>query len=96
MTENSKIKSWVAVNRNPFGHGKKEVIFSSSPFRISISMEKGSCKSWVCLDGSLKQVSGIELPNGTIEKLIGRKLTWEDGYVCLDGENNYEPRNKIE
>lgn len=27
----------------------------------------------------------IELPEGSIEKLIGRTLTWEDNYVEYDG-----------
>lgn len=26
----------------------------------------------------------IPLPKGTIEKLIGKKMTWEDEPICLD------------
>jgi hypothetical protein len=28
---------------------------------------------------------GVVLPNGSVEKLIGRKLTWADEPVKLDG-----------
>ena len=31
----------------------------------------------------------VELPKGSIKKLIGRKLTWEDEPVKLKQKNNY-------
>ncbi len=41
-----------------------------------------------CLD-FWKIVEGecVKLPKGSIEKLIGKKLTWEDEPVELKGEN---------
>jgi hypothetical protein len=36
------------------------------------------------------QESCFELPTGTIEKLTGKPLTWEDGYMTYVGDN-YDP-----
>lgn len=47
-----------------------EVIFSGEP-------QRGYNNKWN------NRFSNVELPNGFIEKLIGRKLTWEDDPVEL-------------
>ena len=47
-----------------------EVIFSEEP-------ERGIFERWI------NGVSSVELPEGSIEKLIGRKLNWDDEPVEL-------------
>lgn len=60
--------SWLAVNKNG-----TELISPTKPIR---DLEEWDCYS--------ENVAGwydnysIELPKGSIEKLIGHKLTWED------------------
>lgn len=39
---------------------------------------------------SLPAGANVPLPNGTIEKLIGRTLCWEDEPVPLDNKNYYD------
>lgn len=39
--------------------------------------------SWSTLEDDALPFSGVILPSGTIEKLIGRKLTWSDEPVEL-------------
>lgn len=58
----------------------KEWIFSGSPRRIDKLYDGKRADLWVChrvLD------SCIELPKGSIKKLIGRTLTWDDEPVEL-------------
>ena len=57
--------AWLAVDKD-----KKEAIHQNKPIK-----EKG------CFDDTEFWWSGngrVNLPSGSIEKLIGRKLTWED------------------
>lgn len=49
----------------------QEIIFEYPPFRLG-AMWSSYSDNW-----------HIYLPNGTIEKLIGRKMTWEDAPVEL-------------
>lgn len=57
--------AWVAVNKNG-----NELVFKEKPDRIEKHDIAVWCPSdWWCF---------IELTSGTIEKLIGRPLTWED------------------
>lgn len=51
-----------------------EVIFSETPVRGTNKL-KGNLTKWALSSNTAKY---IILPNGSIEKLIGRKLTWED------------------
>lgn len=60
--------AWVSVNKSGF-----EVMFEEEPIRDII---------W-CVNTSNHDCSCIGLPEGTIEKLIGKKLTWEDEPVKL-------------
>ena len=38
---------------------------------------------FLLFDADLDCTAGVDLPKGTIEKLIGRKLTWEDDPVKI-------------
>lgn len=59
--------AYVAVNKNG-----TEYIYPEKPFRLT--------ESWT---GIRMNTTPISLPTGTIEKLIGRKLTWKDKPVKL-------------
>lgn len=63
--------AWVSID----GDGS-ECMFASKPLRI-----KGY-KSWV-VDDNKYLIDQIELPKGSINKLIGRELSWEDEPVEL-------------
>ena len=58
--------AWVACDENG-----QEAIFSGKPDRVEYSGE--FMNIWFDYNGMF-----INLPSGSIEKLIGRKLTWED------------------
>lgn len=64
--------AWVAVDK--IGN---EGIFSSKPVR--------DLNSWTDASYALND-SEIGLPKGSIKKLIGRELTWEDNPVELKEE----------
>lgn len=59
--------AWVAVDKDG-----TEWVFDSKPVRLAIQWE---------IDGW--DSVAIELPPGSIERLIGRKLLWEDEPVEL-------------
>lgn len=59
--------AYVAVNKNG-----TEYIYPEHPFRL--------IESWT---GIRMNPTPISLPKGSIEKLIGKKLTWEDKPVKL-------------
>jgi len=67
--------AWVAVDNNG-----NEKISMGKPFR-------GWCSMWeyeeeVCIESEWGTVEmTIDIPIGTIEKIIGKKLTWEDDPV---------------
>ena len=65
--------AWLAVNEievkldfNPNRY--REVIFNFKPERESY------CNRWF----SQEEGNGVFLPNGSIKKLIGKELTWND------------------
>lgn len=58
----------------------REYIFDSKPRRNEL-LYYGF---WAGMDG---EAQSVELPKGSIEKLIGKKLTWEDEPVELKEEN---------
>lgn len=64
--------AWLAVDDDG-----TEIIFDDEnyPYR---NIEQ---KEWKC-----KNEEYVDIPKGSIEKLIGRKLTWEDEPVELKGE----------
>ena len=62
--------AWVAVDKNG-----TEAVFSGKPERYSY--DNIGC-IWYDFYGK-----DVRLPSGSIEKLIGRKLTWEDEPVEL-------------
>ena len=62
--------AYLAVNK----HGD-EVIFRSEPTRET--------SYWEIFDYYSEPDYGVELPKGTIYKLIGRDLTWDDEPVLL-------------
>lgn len=57
--------TWLAVDENG-----DENIFDIEPVRAWSKWDIPTNRSW-----------WIELPKGTIEKIIGRKLTWKDNPV---------------
>lgn len=78
--------AWLAVNKNG-----SETIFAFRPFRRD--PDKSICKLWepeYWSDENSNEYdnedTGIALPKGTIKKLIGKTLTWEDEPVELKEE----------
>ena len=59
---------WVAVDKNG-----TECVFTMEPSR-------GPYKTWIVTAYG----NYIELPKGSIKKLIGRKLTWNDNPVEIN------------
>lgn len=66
--------AWLAVDKDG-----TEAIFNIKPFRGSNRI-KYNTEMWVVL--SIK-THYIDLPKGTIKKLIGRELKWEDEPVKI-------------
>lgn len=64
--------AWVATDRDG-----SEFIFNNRPLR------RESMGEW-CLDIENMDEDIVLLPGGTIEKLIGRQLAWEDEPVELE------------
>lgn len=67
--------AWVAVNK----FRNEEVIFNDRPQRDN----RGSWFIDDQVESEYFQDQGVELPKGTIKKLIGRDLTWQDNPVEL-------------
>lgn len=67
--------AWVAVDKN-----EKEHVYQSLPIRLIDDEPFGN--QWMLSSTSLV-THWVELPKGSIEKLIGKKLTWEDEPVEL-------------
>ena len=88
------IMAWLAVDKDG-----TELIFESHPLRAGAEKTEYSEKlinrnqTEGCWYGKIINVTDydtfeyydepIELPKGTIQKLIGRELTWKDETVCL-------------
>lgn len=60
--------AWVAVNEDG-----SELMLATPPDKLDLK----NYKQWVCFGNR------IFLPQGSIEKLIGRSLTWNDNPVEL-------------
>lgn len=60
--------SWVAVDKDGF-----ESISTGKPYKLG--------STWECED---YYEDTVWLPKGSVEKLIGRKLTWDDDPVKLE------------
>lgn len=67
MTRKENNMAWLAVDEN-----EEEYIFDGKPCR------EESIGEWVPYENSY-----IKLPSGTINKLIGKELTWNDEPVEL-------------
>jgi len=52
---------------------------------------KEGVKAWVLPTNSDRDVQGVELPKGSIARLIGRPLSWEDEPVELN-EDSLTPK----
>lgn len=67
--------AWLAVNKD-----NTEIIFNDErkPFRIK---ELGKWTQYDLFYHSPQSLASVKLPQGSIEKLIGRKLTWKDNPV---------------
>ena len=70
--------AWVAVDSL-----NRELIFRNAPFRDIDTDYMVTYHGW--LDRSMNSW-GVELPKGSIKKLIGRDLTWIDEPVELKEE----------
>lgn len=71
--------AWIAVDKTG-----QEVLTDGKPSRDRISRNK-ELSFWsyvISIEGEYGECV-IDLPKGTIEKLIGRKLSWEDEPVEL-------------
>ena len=66
--------AWVVIDED-----STEYIFDSEPKRNEL-LYYGF---WAGID---EEAQSVELPKGSIEKLIGKKLTWEDEPVELKEE----------
>ena len=64
--------AWLCVNRD-----KSETVCNSKPERM---MKYGFWESLESVEGETVDFT-IELPKGSIEKLIGKSLTWDDESV---------------
>ena len=64
--------AWVAIDKDG-----SERIYPLEPYRVT---DYWTCPMYTGLSGP------INLPKGTIKKLIGRDLTWEDNPVELKEE----------
>lgn len=78
--------AWVAVHKNG-----KEGIFANKPYRVDLNKKLNKLwepKIWSDEDVSKygNEDSEIELPKGSIKKLIGRDLDWNDEPVELKEE----------
>ena len=67
-----RYNSYVAVDKNG-----QECIYEGYPERDN------KLGAWFPVNDPVNDPCYIELPDGSIEKLIGRKLTWEDDAVEL-------------
>ena len=73
--------AWVAVN----WENNQEVIFTNKPKRIKFC--DGAIKNWheevqIGFDETSEKY-GVDLPSGTIKKLIGREVTFMDESIEL-------------
>lgn len=68
--------AWLAVDKDG-----TETIFTDKPCKVFDDVEY--CFYWDSSSGSF-----IPIPKGTIKKLIGRDLTWEDNPVELKEEQS--------
>lgn len=64
--------AWLAKNKYPipldFNHGETEVAFQFEP-------KRDLWGRWITDEGL---INGIFLPDGTIKKILGRDMIWED------------------
>lgn len=76
--------AWLAVD--PSGN---EAIFKGEPIRYyeyCVGKSRKDCECWIerrYITDEIYYNSKIQLPKGTIKKLIGRDLSWEDKPVEL-------------
>lgn len=70
--------AWLAVDSNG-----SETIFAEKPIRSKCNVWFARVVFSINTDSETitNDSSFIELPQGSIKKLIGRDLTWEDGQV---------------
>lgn len=60
--------AWLCVD-----HDGTEMIFSAKPIR-----DPNTNSYWTLHTTNASEQHCVELPNGSIEKLIGKKLTWKN------------------
>lgn len=65
--------AWLAVDKDG-----TERIYPFEPYRVT---DYWTCSMYMFLSGP------INLPKGTIKKLIGKEITWEDEAVEFKGED---------
>lgn len=57
-----------------------EACFNEKPFRNT----KDGLNFWDLPKGKYNDTNNVILPKGSIKRLIGRELTWEDDFVVID------------
>ena len=71
--------AWLAVDKNG--------VETISPQKPERDFNEWSCYLLVWIDGEAGDIDfSINLPKGTVSKIIGRELTWADEPVEIDGE----------
>ena len=70
--------AYLCVNKNG-----EEKIFDDKPQRDDFYDPRGEAREWIIADFYGADDYGVSIPKGTINKLIGRSLTWEDEPVEL-------------
>jgi len=70
---------WLTVDK----FSKREIVHEEKPNREELTINGYHCGSW-----DLYHSHWIKLPKGSIEKLIGRKLTFRDNPVEIKNKIN--------
>lgn len=77
--------AYIAVNENGY-----ECIFEDKPRRLRGEWDNTT------IDENFVTSNKVYLPIGTIEKLIGRRLTWEDEPVKLKPHINNQAKTTLQ
>ena len=73
--------AWIAVSKSILGNKNVEFMFSVKPIRVSD--EHGEYWGYDDNTCMMCEFQCISMPKGSIKKLIGKYLTWEDEPIEL-------------
>lgn len=74
------VKIWLCVTEDG-----QELLFDEKPHRIPHNRRTDEQGVWET-DNDYPLNLGINLPVGTIKKLIGKELTWKSNPKCIEGK----------